>query len=109
MGLILLIVLFVLIFGGGGGYYAHRRYGTGGLGGVLGLVLVVLVVAWLFGGLGIGRTFPVLGAAAVSSLHPQHFAAGSAVNCCSPTTRRNSSSLWGFRVARIIVYLQVAH
>ena len=36
--------------------------------------------ATLLGGLGIGLTFPVLGAAAVSSLHPQHFAAGSAVN-----------------------------
>jgi EmrB/QacA subfamily drug resistance transporter len=36
--------------------------------------------ATLLGGLGIGLTFPVLGAAAVSSLHPEHFAAGSAVN-----------------------------
>jgi EmrB/QacA subfamily drug resistance transporter len=31
-------------------------------------------------GLGIGLTFPVLGAAAVSSLHPDRFAVGSAVN-----------------------------
>ena len=36
--------------------------------------------ATLLGGLGIGLTFPVLGAAAVSSLHPEHFAVGSAVN-----------------------------
>jgi EmrB/QacA subfamily drug resistance transporter len=39
---------------------------------------------WLPGtlvvGLGIGLTFPVLSAAAVSSLHPQRFAVGSAVN-----------------------------
>jgi hypothetical protein len=38
---------------GGGGYYGHSTYG-GGLGGVLGLVLVVAVVVWLVGGLGIG-------------------------------------------------------
>jgi EmrB/QacA subfamily drug resistance transporter len=36
--------------------------------------------ATLLTGLGIGFTFPVLGAAAVSSLHPEHFAVGSAVN-----------------------------
>ena len=40
--------------------------------------------AWLPGtlavGLGIGLTFPVLGAAAVSSLRPERFAVGSAVN-----------------------------
>jgi hypothetical protein len=35
----------------GGGYYGHRSYGTAGLGGVLGLVLVVLLVVWLVGGL----------------------------------------------------------
>jgi EmrB/QacA subfamily drug resistance transporter len=36
--------------------------------------------ATLLTGLGIGLTFPVLGAAAVSSLHPERFAVGSAVN-----------------------------
>jgi len=36
--------------------------------------------ATLLGGLGIGFTFPVLGAAAVSSLHPERFAVGSSVN-----------------------------
>lgn len=36
--------------------------------------------ATLLTGLGIGFTFPVLGAAAVSSLHPERFAVGSAVN-----------------------------
>ena len=42
------------------------------------------LAVWLPGtlvvGLGIGLTFPVLSAAAVSSLHPQRFAVGSAVN-----------------------------
>ncbi len=36
--------------------------------------------ATLITGLGIGLTFPVLSAAAVSSLHPERFAVGSAVN-----------------------------
>lgn len=36
--------------------------------------------ATVLSGLGIGLTFPVLGAAAVSSLHPERFAVGSAVN-----------------------------
>ncbi len=36
--------------------------------------------ATLIAGLGIGLTFPVLSAAAVSSLHPERFAVGSAVN-----------------------------
>ena len=49
MGTILLIILLVLLFGGGGGYYAHGRYGGAELGGVLGLVVLVLVVLWLFG------------------------------------------------------------
>ena len=42
------------------------------------------LTVWLPGtlviGLGIGLTFPVLSAAAVSSLHPERFAVGSAVN-----------------------------
>jgi EmrB/QacA subfamily drug resistance transporter len=42
------------------------------------------VTVWLPGtlvvGLGIGLTFPILSAAAVSSLHPERFAVGSAVN-----------------------------
>jgi hypothetical protein len=51
MSTILIIVLVVLLLGGGGGYYAHGRYGGTGLGGVLGLVVLVLVLMWLFGGL----------------------------------------------------------
>ena len=49
MSLILIIILLVLLFGGGGGYYAHRTYGLPGLGGVLGLVLIIIVLLWLFG------------------------------------------------------------
>ena len=55
MSTILIIIVLVLILGGGGGYYAHGRYGGTGLGGVLGIVVLVLVALWLFGGLGIGR------------------------------------------------------
>lgn len=54
--MILIIIIVVLLLGGGGGYYAHGRYGRTGLGSVLGLVVLVLVLLWLFGGLaGMGR------------------------------------------------------
>lgn len=49
MTTLLLIIIILLLFGGGGGYYAHRNFGTAGLGGVLGFVLLVLVVLWLTG------------------------------------------------------------
>ncbi|WP_084005571.1 DUF3309 family protein [Magnetovibrio blakemorei] len=49
MNTILVVIILILIFGGGGGYYAHGRYGSTGLGSVLGLILVVLVVLWLLG------------------------------------------------------------
>jgi hypothetical protein len=55
MGTILIIVLVVLLFGGGGGYYGYSRYGGPGVGGALGLVLVVFLVVWFFGGLHISR------------------------------------------------------
>lgn len=55
MSLILIIVIALLLFGGGGGYYANRAYGLPGLGGVLGLVVTVLVLLWLFGGVHLGR------------------------------------------------------
>jgi uncharacterized membrane protein YccC len=51
MGTILIIVILILLLGGGGGYYGYNRHGGRGLGGVLGLILIVLVVLWLFGGL----------------------------------------------------------
>ncbi len=55
--------------------------------------------ATLLGGLGIGLTLPVLGAAAVSSLHPERFAVGSAVN---QTARQVGGS---FGVAILVVIL----
>ena len=52
MNTILIIVVLVLIFGGGGGYYAHGRYGSVGLGGVLSTVILIFVLLWFFGALG---------------------------------------------------------
>jgi hypothetical protein len=48
--MLLLIILLVLVFGGGG-YYGYSRWGTGGGLGIVGTVLLVLVVMYLFGGL----------------------------------------------------------
>jgi EmrB/QacA subfamily drug resistance transporter len=55
--------------------------------------------ATLLTGLGIGLTFPVLGAAAVSSLHPDRFAVGSAVN----QTARQVGGAIGVAVLVVIV------
>jgi len=55
MGTILIVVLVVLLLGGGGGYYGYNRYGGSGVGGALGLVLVVILGLWFFGGLHISR------------------------------------------------------
>ena len=57
--------------------------------------------ATLVTGLGIGLTFPVLSAAAVSSLHPERFAVGSAVN----QTARQVGGAFG--VALLVVILGV--
>jgi len=61
------------------------------------------LAVWLPGsltiGLGIGLTFPVLSAAAVSSLHQEHFAVGSAVN---QTSRQVGGALG---VALLVVIL----
>jgi hypothetical protein len=51
MGTILIIVLLVLLLGGGGGYYGYSRYGGPGIGGALGLVLIIVLGLWFFGGL----------------------------------------------------------
>jgi len=60
-------------FAGGLVWYATRV-------GVEPAYLATWLPATLITGLGIGLTFPVLSAAAVSSLHPERFAVGSAVN-----------------------------
>ena len=59
--------------------------------------------ATLISGLGIGLTFPVLSAAAVSSLHPERFAVGSAVN---QTARQVGGALG---VALLVVILGAPH
>lgn len=49
--LILLIVL-LLVLGGGGGYYGHSRWGYGGGAGIgLGTILLILLVAFMVGGI----------------------------------------------------------
>lgn len=53
MSTLLLIIILILVFGVGGGYYGFRRYGARGLGSVLGLILLVLVVLWFAGVLGV--------------------------------------------------------
>ena len=62
---------------------------------------------WLPGtliiGLGIGLTFPVLSAAAVSSLHQERFAVGSAVN----QTARQVGGAFG--IALLVVILGTPH
>lgn len=65
------------------------------------------LATWLPGtliiGLGIGLTFPVLSAAAVSSLHPNRFAVGSAVN----QTARQIGGAFG--IALLVVILGTPH
>ena len=65
------------------------------------------LTTWLPGtliiGPGIGLTFPVLSAAAVSSLHPNRFAVGSAVN----QTARQIGGAFG--IALLVVILGTPH
>jgi hypothetical protein len=49
--MLLLIILLVLLFGGGGGYYGYSRWGAGGGFGIVGTVLLVALVIYLFGGM----------------------------------------------------------
>ena len=57
--MLLLILLLVLVFAGGGGYYGYSRWGTGGGLGIVGTVLLVVVVLYLFGGMHFpGDAFP---------------------------------------------------
>jgi hypothetical protein len=45
------IIILLLAFGGGGGYYGYQRWGTGGGVGIFGLVLIILVLFYVFGGM----------------------------------------------------------
>jgi hypothetical protein len=49
--MLLLIIVLVLLFGVGGGYYGNSRWGTGGGIGIFGVVLIIGVLVFLFGGL----------------------------------------------------------
>ena len=49
--MLLLIIVLVLLFGGGGGYYGYSRWGTGGGMGIVGTVLLIVLLLYLFGGL----------------------------------------------------------
>jgi hypothetical protein len=48
---LLVLILLVLLLGGGGGYYGYSRWGPGGGLGIVGTVLLVVVLLYLFGGL----------------------------------------------------------
>ena len=53
MNLIILVIILILLFGVGGGGYYGSRYGWGGphyLGGGVGLIVLILVILFLFGG-----------------------------------------------------------
>ena len=54
--MLLLIILLVLLFGGGGGYYGYSRWGAGGGLGMVGTILLIVLVIYLFGGLRLCRT-----------------------------------------------------
>jgi hypothetical protein len=49
--MLLLIIVLLLLFGAGGGYYGYSRWGTGGGMGIVGTVVLIAVVVYLFGGL----------------------------------------------------------
>jgi hypothetical protein len=50
--MLILIIVLILLFGGGGGYYGHTRWGpSGGLGIGLGTILLILLIAYMVGGL----------------------------------------------------------
>ena len=51
MSPLLFIIVLILLLGGSGAYYGYSRYGSSGLRSVIGLVLVVSLLVWLFGGL----------------------------------------------------------
>jgi hypothetical protein len=44
-------MVLLLLFGGGGGYYGYSRWGSRGGFGIVGTVVVIAVVLYLFGGM----------------------------------------------------------
>jgi hypothetical protein len=49
--MLLLLIVLLLLFGGGGGYYGYSRWGSRGGLGVVGTVLLIAVLLYLFGAL----------------------------------------------------------
>jgi len=49
--MLILLIILLLLLGGGGGYYGYSRWGTNGGLGIVGTVLLVVVLLYLFGGL----------------------------------------------------------
>jgi len=50
--MLILIIILLLVLGGSGGYYGHRRWGyRGGAGIGLSTILLILLLAYLLGGL----------------------------------------------------------
>jgi hypothetical protein len=47
--ILIIVLLLILLGGGGGGYYGYSHYGMGGGIGILGVVLIVALVLFLFG------------------------------------------------------------
>ena len=47
--MLLLLIVLLLLFGGGGGYYGYSRWGSRGGLGVVGTVLLIAVLLYLFG------------------------------------------------------------
>jgi hypothetical protein len=51
MSTLVIVVVLMVLLSGMGAYYGYSRYGGSGLRSVIGLVLVVSLLIWLFGGL----------------------------------------------------------
>jgi hypothetical protein len=59
--MLILIIILILVLGGGGGYYGHSRWGYGGGAGIgLGTILLILLIAYLLGGLRWAKIIPSL-------------------------------------------------
>ena len=53
--MLLLIIILALLFAGGGGYYGYSQWGYGGGLGVVGTVVLILVVLYFAGALGVSH------------------------------------------------------